>query len=56
MIEFKKKITYWNESYMQYNWAKYNKLGTICYDQHGKRWEIGEDINFDKFWFREVKK
>lgn len=36
-------------------WAKHHKLGHKEYDLYGKMWEVGEDINFDKFWFREVK-
>ena len=36
-------------------WAKHHKVGTATYDMHGKYWEVGEDFNFDKFWFREIK-
>ena len=35
--------------------AKHNKVGTQAYDIYGKIWEVGEDVNFDKFWFREIK-
>lgn len=56
MIEFSKKIRVLvNYDKQSNSWAKHNNVGTIAYDIHGKCWEVGEDINFDKFWFREIK-
>lgn len=56
MIEFAKKIkTEANYGKQTYAWAKHNKLGTTAYDIHGKYWEVGEELNYDKFWFREIK-
>ncbi len=56
MIEFAKKIKVpVKYGHQTYAWAKHNKVGTADYDVHGKYWEVGEDINFDKFWFREIK-
>ena len=56
MIEFTKKIKvtlgYDTQTTV---WAKNHKVGTATYDIHGKYWEVGEDFNFDKFWFREIK-
>lgn len=55
MIEFKKKIKVsigWNIKSL---YAMGLKVGEISYDKDGKRWEVGEDVNFSKFWFREVK-
>lgn len=57
MIEFKNKIEVRGIKYKPTKlYAKNFKLGDAEYDMYGKYWEIGEDINFDKFWFREVKK
>lgn len=57
MIEFKKKIVArgYDRSKMSL-FAKRFKVGESEYDYYGKLWEVGEDINFDKFWFREAKK
>ena len=56
MIEFSKKIrVFVNYGKQSNSWAKHNSIGTKAYDIYGKKWEVGEDINFDKFWFREVK-
>lgn len=57
MIEFKKKIitSYWSGEKTS-RFAKHYGVGTKLYDEHGRQWEIAEDVNFDKFWFREVKK
>ncbi len=56
MIEFKKKIvtSYWTGEKTS-RFAKHYGLGTKLYDGHGKMWEVGEDINFDHFWFREIE-
>lgn len=57
MIEIKKKIPaldYFGD--YKFYYAKHFKVGTEQYDYYGNMWEVGEDINFDKFWFREVKK
>lgn len=56
MIEFEKKIKVQIYDKQVTAWAKHHKVGTADYDIYGKYWEVGEDINFDKFWFREVKK
>lgn len=59
MIEFKNKIKV--KSYMPKSmmpnvlWAKHHKLCHKEYDLYGKCWEVGEDINFNKFWFREIE-
>lgn len=56
MIEFKKKIVcldFFEDERSYY--AKHYKVGTKFYDIHAKHWEVGEDVNFDKFWFMEVK-
>lgn len=59
MIEFKKKIKvkpYMPDAMMpNVLWAKHHKLGHKEYDLYGKMWEVGEDVNFDKFWFRLIK-
>lgn len=59
MIEFKKKIKVMpvdkSKDYATIL-AKHCRIGVTCYDLYGKMWEVGEDIDFDKFWFREVKK
>lgn len=56
MIEFAKKIKIpFNYESTRISWAKHNKVGTAMYDTYGKYWEVGEDVNYDKFWFREVK-
>lgn len=55
MIEFAKKIKCQTGIDFYTVWAKHHSIGFGCYDHHGKYWEVGEDINFDKFWFREVK-
>lgn len=59
MIEFKKKIKvkpYTPQAMMPNKvYAQHYKLGYQEYDLYGKMWEVGEDVNFDKFWFREVK-
>ncbi len=56
MIEIKKKIVIGGEwEKHQKIYAKNCRVGYTLTDTYGKRWEIGEDINFDKFWFREVK-
>lgn len=54
MIEFTKKIKV-PVKYETYAWAKHSKIGAGYYDVHGKYWQVGEDVNFDKFWFREIK-
>ena len=58
MIDFKKKLKVSSiddsKSYATI-WAKHCRLGATIYDIYGKRWEVGEDVNFDKFWFREVQ-
>lgn len=57
MIEFEKKIIIGGEwEKMSKIYAKNCRVGYTLTDSYGKRWEVGEDINFDKFWFREVKK
>lgn len=57
MIEFEKKIVIGGEwEKHQKIYAKNCRVGYTLTDSYGKRWEVGEDINFDKFWFREVKK
>ena len=56
MIKFKKKIKVpFNYETNKIEWAKHNKVGTGMHDVHGKWWEVGEDFNFDKFWFREIQ-
>lgn len=56
MIEFKKKIGTLDHSYdYKFYYAKHFKIGTQQYDYYGKLWEVGEDVNFDKFWFREIE-
>lgn len=56
MIEFKNKIfiSEWGVP-KKSAFAKHYKVGHAEYDIYGKYWEVGEGINFDKFWFREVK-
>lgn len=56
MIEFKKKIfiSAWGVP-KKSAFAKHYKVGHAEYDTYGKRWEVGEDVNFDKFWFREIE-
>ena len=56
-MEFAKKIEI-QVSYEKQTttWAKHYKVGTAIYDIYGKFWEVGEDVNYDKFFFREVKK
>lgn len=56
MIEFKEKIfiSAWGVP-KESAFAKHYKVGHAEYDIYGKCWEVGEDINFDKFWFREIK-
>lgn len=56
MIEFKRKIRIWDSIESKIKTAKHYKVGDKIYDTSYIRWEVGEDINFDKFWFREVKK
>lgn len=56
MIEFKKKIKIIAGGTKTSIYAKHYKVGVILHDDYGKRWEVGEDVNFDKFWFREAKK
>lgn len=51
MIDFKKKIKGCDGSL----YAKHYKIGTVAYDMEAKRWEVFQDIHFDKFWAREVK-
>lgn len=56
MIEFKEKIIIGGEwEKRQKIYAKKYRVGYTITDTYGKRWEVGEDINFDKFFFREVK-
>lgn len=51
MIEFKKKIKVQVYDKQLTAWAKHNKVGDYAYDIYGKYWEVGEDVNFDKFCF-----
>jgi hypothetical protein len=55
MIEFKKKIRIWDSLESKIKTAKHYKVGDKIYDTNRIRWEVGEDINFDKFWFREIE-
>lgn len=55
MIEFKNKIRIWDSIESKIKTAKHYKVGDKIYDTSYIRWEVGEDINFDKFWFREIE-
>ena len=58
MIKFKKKLkvnSIDDSKSCAIIWAKHCRLGANIYDIYGKLWEVGEDVNFDKFWFREEK-
>lgn len=55
MIEFKDKIRIWESIESKIKMARHYKVGDKIYDTSYIRWEVGEDINFDKFWFREIK-
>ncbi|ALA06975.1 hypothetical protein AXI71_gp21 [Lactococcus phage GE1] len=57
MMQFKKTIETeisGGRGFYTTNWARHHKVGTVVYDVSGKRWEVCEDIYFDKFWFRET--
>lgn len=56
MIEFKDKIRIWESIESKIKMARHYKVGDKIYDTNHLRWEVGVDINFDKFFFREVKK
>lgn len=58
MMEFEKKIkvlgNYGGAVVKLSTWAKGYKLGAELYDIYGQRWEVMEDVHFDKYWFRDV--
>lgn len=58
MMQFEKKIkvrsTYDGEPIKKTLWARQFGVGTVMYDFYHQRWEVMEDINFDKYWFREA--
>lgn len=56
MIEFKNKIRVLEGLEIKIKWAKHHKVGEKFYDTAYRCWEVGEDVHFNKFWFREVKK
>lgn len=58
MMQFEKKIkvrsTYDGVPIKSTAWARGFQLGSVLYDIYGQRWEVMQDIHFDKYWFREV--
>lgn len=55
MIEIKDKLLIIEGNCLRVIRPNKYKVGQKTYGDYGKQWEVGEDINFDKFWFREVK-
>lgn len=58
MMQFTKKIIdkdwYEGKNVKRTKWAKQFGVGTVLYDIYGQRWEVMQDIHFDKYWFREI--
>lgn len=57
-MQFEKKIkvlqTENGETVKRTHWARLLSVGSTMYDMYGQRWEVMQDIHFDKYWFREV--